>query len=473
MTVSTPSPTQIDGARQELQEWFGDRVVSDADARYLTLRKVWNDAVGRRPALIACCSDVSDVVAAVRAARNHGLALSVRGGGHDWAGRALCDGGLTIDLSTMRGVTVDPSSGTAVVEGGATAGDVVSAARSHGLVPVTGTVKSVGITGLALGGGYGPLCGEYGLAADNLLRAEVVLADSSRITASEADDSDLYWALRGGGGTSGVVTSIHYRLHPLKLVTAGLLAFPIDEARAVLDGYEQAISDAPDELTLAVGFLTAPDGQPVVFLFPTWCGDPGEGADVIARLRALGDPVMARVGAMAYEDALGMFDAQVQPGRSWAMRTRSISELTDEVTTVLIDAAPTMTSPMSAIVAHHFHGAAARVPAAATAFAARRDHLMLEILAGWDASLSDHGQDHVRWANALSEKLAPHALPGGYPNLLGPDEGERVRLAYGANAERLSELRRRYDPDGVFASAIGAFCDGDSGNRFQPDGQVG
>jgi FAD/FMN-containing dehydrogenase len=325
------------------------------------------------------------------------------------------------------------------------------------LVPVTGTVKSVGITGLTLGGGYGPLCGKHGLAADNLLGAEVVLADSSRVTATEAEHPDLFWALRGGGGNFGVVTSIHYRLHPLTSVTTGLLAFSIDQADGVLDGYEKEIAGAPDELTLAVGFLTAPNGQPVVFLFPTWCGDPREGEELIARLRALGDPVMARVGAMAYEDALGMFDAQVVVGRSWLMRTRSISELTAEVTAVLSDAARKMTSPMSAIVAHHFHGAAARVPTTATAFAARRDHRMLEILAGWEDSASENGIDHVRWANSLSEKLAPASLPGGYPNLLGPDEEQRVQLAYGPNVDRLRELKLRYDPDGVFASAIGGF----------------
>jgi FAD/FMN-containing dehydrogenase len=457
MAISAPSPTQVDAARLELREWLGGELVSDADAGYSVLRKVWNEAVDWRPALIARCRDASDAVAALRAARQHGLPLSVRGGGHDWAGRAISDGGLTIDLSAMRGVSVDAGSGTAVVQGGATAGDVVTAVRPYGLVPVTGTVKSVGIIGLTLAGGYGPLCGKYGLAADNLLSAEVVLADSRQITASEAEHPDLYWALRGGGGGFGVVISARYRLHPLTSVMTGLLAFPIAQASRVLEGYEKQIADAPDELTLAVGFLTAPDGQPIVFLFPTWCGDPREGEELISRLRGLGDPVMPRVGAMAYEDALGMFDAQVVGGRSWVMRTRWISELTDQVTGSLIDAAQTMTSPMSAIVAHHFHGAAARVSPTTTAFAARCDHRMLEILAGWEAGPSDDGAHHLRWASSLSDKLAPSSLPGGYPNLLGPDEEERVKLAYGPNADRLSELKLRYDPDGVFASAIGSF----------------
>jgi FAD/FMN-containing dehydrogenase len=460
MVISASSPTQIDAARLELRERLGGGLVSDADPGYSALRKVWNEAVDWRPALIARCRDASDVVAAVRAARKHGLPLSVRGGGHDWAGRAISDGGLTIDLSAMRAVSVDPDSGTGVVQGGATAGDVVAAARRYGLAPVTGTVKSVGLIGLTLAGGYGPLCGKYGLAADNLLSAEVVLADGRQITASEAEHPDLSWALRGGGGGFGVVTSARYRLHPVTSVATGLLAFPITQASRVLDGYEKQIADAPDELTLATGFLTAPDGQPVVFLFPTWCGDAREGEDLISQLRGLGDPVMARVGAMGYEDALGMFDAQVVGGRSWMMRTRWISELTDEVTGSLIDAAHTMSSPMSAIVAHHFHGAAARVSSTATAFAARRDHRMLEILAGWEAGPSDDGAEHVRWASSLSEKLASASLPGGYPNLLGPDEGERVKLAYGPNANHLSELKLRYDPDGVFGSAVGSFTAG-------------
>jgi FAD/FMN-containing dehydrogenase len=457
MAISTPSPAQVHAARRELQQQIGGEVIGEADADYSAVRKVWNAAVDRRPALIARCHDESDVVAAVLAARSHGLALSVRGGGHDWAGRALCVGGLTIDLSAMRGVTVDGDRRTAIVQGGVHAGDVVSAARSHASVPVTGTVTSVGIVGLMLAGGYGPLCGKHGLAADNLVSAELVLADGRRVTASENTHPDLYWALQGGGGNFGVVTAIRYRLHPLVSVTTGLLAFPIAQAEQVLDGYEQEIAVAPDELTLAAGFLTAPDGQPIVFLFPTWCGEEREGAELVARLRALGDPVMARVGVMAYEDALGMFDAQVVGGRSWLMRTRSLSELTDEVTTVLVDAARTMTSPMSAIVAHHFHGAAARVPVTATAFATRRDHRMLEILAGWEATPSDDGANHMRWANDLSEKLASASLPGGYPNLLGPDEDQRVRLAYGPNADRLRELKLRYDPEGVFAAAIGTF----------------
>ena len=389
-------------------------------------------------------------------AREHDLPLSVRGGGHDWAGRALSDGGLVIDLTSMRAVTVDSDAGIATAQGGATAGDVVAPARALGLAPVTGTVKAVGMAGLTLGGGYGPLCGKHGLAADNLIGARAVLADGRVVIADQAHDPDLLWALRGGGGSFGVVTSARYRLHPLESVTAGLLLFGLEQAEAVLHGYQELIAEAPDELTVMSGFLSGPDGKPLLFLFPTWSGEPIQGEREIARCERLGSPVMTQVAPMAYEDALGMFDAQVVNGRHHTIRTRWLSALTDDIIATLVEAAGTVTSPSSVIALHHFHGAAARVHPAASAFALRRKHLLVEIIAAWEPGDAWESARDESWADRLCDVLGSAALPGGYPNLLGPSDHDRLALAYGANADRLRELKRRYDPGDVFASAIGA-----------------
>ena len=458
MTTSTFSPA--DAAVRRLRSSMRGTVLGDSDASYDQARLIWNGAVERRPAVIARCAGEDDVLRAVAAAREHDLALSVRGGGHDWAGRALNDGGLVLDLSAMRGVTVDPDAGVAVAQGGATAGDVVAAAGRYGLTPVTGTVKAVGMAGLTLAGGYGPLNGKQGLALDNLLEAKVALADGRTVIASDTEDADLYWALRGGGGSLGVATAMRYRLHRLESVLAGLLLFPIEQAATVLQGYRELIAEAPDELTVMAGFLAGPDGQPLLFLSPTWSGEPEPGKRAIARLEQLGTPALAQIAAMPYTAALGLFDQHVVNGRHSAMRTRWLAQLDQHTAATLIAAASSATSPHSALAIHHFHGAATRVPTTATAFAQRDEHLLVEILAAWEPQPSDGAGTHRRWADALSDELADAALPGGYPNLLAPDEPQRVQLAYGPNAKRLLDIRRRYDPDGIFSSATGSFAHG-------------
>jgi FAD/FMN-containing dehydrogenase len=444
-------------AARQLRSIMRGTVLVPSDVPYDAARQIWNGAVDRRPAVIARIAGEAEIATAVRVAREYGLPLSVRGGGHDWAGRALRDGGLVLDLSALRGVTIDADTGVAVAQGGATAGDVVAAAARHGLAPVTGAVKAVGMAGLTLAGGYGPLNGKHGLALDNLLGADVVLADGRRATAGGAADADLYWALRGGGGNFGVVATTRLQLHPLASVLAGMMLFPLAEADGVLRGYWELVAAGPDELTVQAGFISGPDGQPLLFLYPTWSGEQSQGEEIVARLQRLGTPVMAQVGPMPYENSVSMFDPYIVNGRHDAIRTRWLPEITEETAPILVEAARGMTTPFSGIVLHHFHGAASRVPAKATAFALRRDHLLVEIVAAWDPSPDDDGTAHRRWADALSAALAPHALPGGYPNLLGPDESARTLLAYGPNVQRLRDLKRRFDPDGVFSSAVGTF----------------
>jgi FAD/FMN-containing dehydrogenase len=277
----------------------------------------------------------------------------------------------------------------------------------------------------------------------------VVLADGRQVTASAIDNPDLYWALRGGGGNFGVVTTARYRLHPLRSLQSGLMLFPMSQAVTVLRGYRDLIADAPDELTVMAGFIGGPDGAPLLFLLPAWIGDQTRG-EHIARVRGLGEPVSAQVGPTSYRDVLGLLDATIVDGRHTDVATRWLPEFTEDTISILVEAASRMTSPFSGLFVHHFHGAAARVPVGDTAFALRREHLLIEIIAAWVPSGIDNAHRH--WARSLSDDLAPYALPGGYPNLLGPDEHERVRLAYGPNASRLSQLKRRFDPDDVFAA---------------------
>ncbi|MEU5727138.1 FAD-binding oxidoreductase [Micromonospora sp. NPDC047738] len=451
--TSINASTDVARATEQLRPVFGDRLLLPTHEGFASASRIWNCAVTHRPVAIVRCLDNDDVRAAVLTAREYDVPLSVRGGGHDWAGRALRDGGLVLDLSGMRQVAVDTGAGTATVGGGAHIGDVSGAGQQHGLVTPTGTVRTVGMAGLTLAGGYGPLCGRYGLAVDNLLRADVVLADGRLVTASPDGDAELFWALRGGGGNFGVVTSLMYRLHELPTVLSGMMLFPFAQASTVLTGYREIVATAADDATIMAGFLPNPDGPPLVFLCPMWSGaDLAEGERLIAGLERLGNPVMSQIAATPYHDALSMFDGAMREGNHYRLRTRWLSHLSEAAAEELTDAAAQIASPYSAISMHHFHGAAARVGQAETAFGLRTDHLLVEIVGAWAPEDAEAG--YGDWADQTSQRLAPLALPGGYPNLLGADEPERVPPSYGPNYERLVGAKNRYDPDNIFASAV-------------------
>ncbi|HEY0500665.1 MAG TPA: FAD-binding oxidoreductase [Kutzneria sp.] len=447
MTSTTSQPAVATALRAAVR---GEVLVA-ADPAYDGARRVWNGLVDRYPAVIARCVDTADVAAAVRAAREHDLPLSVRGGGHDWGGRAVREGGVLIDLSELRGTTVDRAARTAAVRGGTLAGGVATAVHEHGFHAVTGTAKAVGIAGLTMGGGYGPFVGNHGLALDNLLGAEVVLADGGVVTASESENADLFWALRGGGGNFGVATTLTYRVHPGPIVLSGMALFPLAQAETVLRGYREILAEAPDELSVIGGFFSGPDGSPLVMLYPTWSGvDLAAGEPWLRRIDGLGTPVYAQLGPMATPDVLGMLDPFIVDGRHNAVPTRWVPAPTEEVCAVLADAAGRATSPMSSLTLHHFHGAATRVPVASTAYGLRSEHLLVEIISTWDSA--DRADAHRQWAHDLATALDEHALPGGYPNLLGPDDHERTRAAFGENLAKLLSLKKTLDPDGVFAA---------------------
>ncbi|MDQ0375636.1 FAD-binding oxidoreductase [Cellulomonas humilata] len=444
MTQTTSSEV---GAR--LRAAVRGRVWQRDDDGYDDARRVWNGAVDRRPAVVVRCADADDARTALLVARDSGAALSVRGGGHDWAGRALDDGGVVLDLSALRGVEVDPAAGVAVAQGGALVADVVDPAAAHGVGTATAVVRTVGMAGMTLAGGYGGLAGQFGLALDNLLSADVLLPDGTRVVAGPDGDAELFWALRGGGGNFGIVTAARYRLLPLGPVLGGMVLYPHEQAVQVLRGYRDVLATAPDELTVMAGFVGGPTGEAAVFVAPTWSGDLDAGEAAVAPLLRLGTPVAGGVGPLPYPELIRMFEAGAHSGQHYALGTRWLPTLTDDAIEVLAEAAATWPSPSSLLALHHFHGAATRVAPDATAFALRQEHVLAEVIAAWPGG---DAAPHRAWVARVTDALAPGALPGGYPNILGPDDTERARLGFGANADRLLAAKRRYDPDGVLTA---------------------
>jgi FAD/FMN-containing dehydrogenase len=437
-------------AARDLQNLMVDKVALPGDERYARARRVWNGAVDRHPALIAFCESAQDVQAALHSARAHGLAVSVRGTGYDVAGRSVRSNGLVIDVSSMNQVEV--SGRIATVAGGATAANVISAAAASGLIGVTGWHGVVGMAGLTLAGGYGPLIASHGLALDSLVGAEVVLADGQRVTTDADNNPDLLWALRGGGGNFGVVTSMKIRLHPHRSVLGGMILFPWSDANKVLSGYAAVAASAGNDLTVAAGIFSLPDGNTTLFLAPAWTGEPAQGETIVATLQRLGTPIHAQIGTMSYQDLTHSFDTRVVNGRHYALQTRSVPELTSNVISSIIKAGSNMSSPFSTIILQHFRGKATQTPLDATAFGLRRDHFLVEIIAAWEPVVGHDGTDHRSWAQDLSKALAPFSLPGGYPSMLGEDDRDQIAHAYGTNLAKLQDTKRRFDPDGLFSA---------------------
>jgi FAD/FMN-containing dehydrogenase len=406
--------------------------------------RVWNARVSERPAVVARCHTTSDVQAAVRAAASAEMPVSVLAGGHDWSGSAIRDRGLLIDLSDMRDVQVVGSQ--AEIGGGATVSDLLDAARIHGLAAAVGTVGSVGMAGLTMGGGYGPLVGTLGLAVDNLLSAEVVLGDGRVVTANADHEPDLFWALRGGGGNFGVVTQLRTRLHPLTDVTTGTIAFGLGQGRAVLEGWRELTRSADDALDVMFGAMDTPAGR-VLFTAPTWGGDPHNGESPIAQVRALGNPVLDDVGPRALADTVHALDEAFPAGRNYHLAARLLPGLTDRSIDAFLKSAEEMPSTCVLNV-HHCHGAAIRVPVAATAHAYRDEHLVVEILGVWDTG---DGSAEIAWVQDTERRLDTHALAGGWTNLMARGD-PRAQDAYGPNTERLLSVKARYDPDGMFSA---------------------
>lgn len=442
--MTTAKDSRVDAVSAMLRGRFSGDVLTDP-AAIAAAARMWNARVpGGAPAVVVRCHGTADVRAAVEAARSAGMALSVLGGRHDWGGAALRDGGLLVDLSAMRQVTVDGAE--ARVAGGATVSDVLDAARPHDLAAAVGTVGSVGFAGLTLGGGYGTLIGLIGLGVDNLLSAEVVLADGQVVTADLRREPDLFWALRGGGGNFGVVTELRTALHPMGTVTAGMIAFGWHEARSVLRGWRDLTASADDALDVMFGVMHTPAGLSL-YTVPTWAGDPDQAAAQIDQVRALGTPVMEQVARRALADVVHDLDAAFPHGGNYHLGSRLVPALSDDAIDAFTRSAEEMPGACWLNV-HHSHGAATRVPVAGTAYAYREEHLVVEVLGAWPDGA---GTAEQAWVLDTGRRLDPHALPGGWANLMAQGD-PRAADAYGGNTARLMAVKAQYDPDGVFTA---------------------
>lgn len=422
-------------------------VLRPGDPGYDAARAVFNAMIDRRPLAIVRCRDGDDVARGIRYARENDLALSVRGGGHNVAGNAVCDGGVMLDLSGVKDVTVDPDRRIAHAGAGLLLGDLDGATQARGLATPLGVMSGTGIAGLTLGGGLGWLNGRHGLACDNLLGADVVTADGEILQVGPDDHADLLWGLRGGGGNLAVVTSFRYRLHPVGPVLAGALTYPWPAARDVLAYHHEFMATAPDELTSAASLGIAPAGEPTVTLVVSWCGDPDVGQRVLAPLRALGPPLADSITVQPYADWQRVPDPGYPRGRLHYWKAGYLRHLTDAALNTLLELARTIPSPTTGIGLQGLRGAASRVPIDATAFPHRAEQYDLLILAQWtDPALT---AEHIAWARDAFEALQPHLEDGVYVNNLGAEGPDRIRSAYGPNYPRLAELKRRYDPANV------------------------
>ena len=436
----------VDGLRKGLR---GDLITSHDDA-YETTRRVWNGNIDRRPALIARCAGVADVQRAINFARTHALRVSVRGGGHSAPGYGTNDGGLVIDLSPMKGIRVNPDARTVQAQGGALWRDLDHETQAFGLATTGGTVSNTGIAGLTLGGGLGWLMGKHGLTVDNLITADVVTADGRFRTASATGDKDLFWALRGGGGNFGVVTSFEYRLHPVTTVLGGLVIHPLDQARDLLRFYRDFCAGLPDEAEAYAGLLTSPEGQPVAALILGYNGPIAVGEKVLAPARRFGRPVADLVGPMPYGVRQTLLDEpNARHGLHRYWRSAFTERLSDELIGGLVDGAARFTSPLSALVLFYMHGAATRVRSADTAFAARRAVWDLDVIGQWTDGAES--AKHVPWVRAVWDRLEPHVEGSGYVNHLAADDRpEKVRASFGQNYDRLRKVKGVYDPTNLF-----------------------
>lgn len=427
-------------------------------AGYDDARRIWNAMIDRRPGLIVRCAGAADVVSAVRFARDNGLLLSVRGGGHNIAGNAVCEGGLMIDLSPMKSVRVDKAEWRAWVEPGATLADVDKETQAFGLAVPTGINSTTGIAGLTLGGGFGWITRKFGLTADNLVSADVVTADGDLKRVSEAAHPDLFWALRGGGGNFGVVTAFEFQLHKVgPQVLSGLVVHPFADAATVLREYRAALEEAPDELTCWVVMRQAPPlpflpaewhGKEVVVLAMCYCGDLAAGEKATARLRAIGQPIADVVAPHPFVGWQQALDPLLTPGARNYWKSHDFTALSDATIDLLLGAVRNLPGPECEIFIGHVGGAAGRVATEATAFPQRSSHYVMNVHARWREPAMDGAC--IGWARNLFEAAKPHAAGTAYVNFMPEDETERVQAAYGANYQRLAEIKRRYDPQNMF-----------------------
>jgi hypothetical protein len=433
---------------QAFQASLRGTLIRPGDASFEPARKTWNGMINKHPALIVRCSGVADVITAVRFARDHNLLVAVRGGGHSLPGFSVCDGGMVIDLSPMKGIRVNPDKRTAVAQAGLTWGDYDRETQVFGLGSTGGVISTTGIAGLTLGGGIGWLMRKYGLACDHVRSVDVVTADGQCLTASVMEHPDLFWGLRGGGGNFGIATSFEYQLHPVGPVLAGMVIHPIDRAREVLRFYRDFTPTAPDELTTYVFMLTTPEGVPVVAMMCCYCGDLAAGEQVLRSLRTFGPPLADEVKPMPYQTLQSLLDEAYPAGLYSYYKSHYLMQISDELIDTMVDGFGRVASPMSALGFEQFGGAVRRVGVEDTAFRHRDVAYDIAILGEWaDPATS---AVNIQWVREVASMTEPFATGGVYVNFLGEDGEEQVKAAYGSHFQRLVALKRKYDPSNFF-----------------------
>lgn len=437
----------------KLQDGLAGRVITAEHAEYDSARQLHNGMIDKRPGAIVECLGVDDIVAAVRFAHERDTEISVRGGGHNVAGTALTDGGVMIDLSKMRGVHVDPASRTGRVQGGALWSDVNRETQLHGLAVTGGVISTTGVAGLTLGGGLGWLMGKHGLATDNMTAAQVVTATGDVVTASDGENDDLYWGLRGGGGNFGVVPWFEFDLHPVgPIILAGLVAHPVAAGRDVLRFYRDYVWDGPDERTAFAVLAPAPDGSGFKLCAVAAChvGPQEQAEQDLGPLRRFGNPAMDMLGPMPYSTFNSMLDPGFPKGALIYWKSAFLSELSDEVIDIAVSQYEKCPAPGGGIVIEHFHGAVTRVPVESTAFPHRSQSFNLVCAALW--SDPAHTEANTAWTRETMALLEPYMTDNRYSNYLSRDDiGDDIpRAAYGPNYERLLEVKRTWDPENVF-----------------------
>jgi FAD/FMN-containing dehydrogenase len=441
------SSTVIGKLASELR---GDLITFD-HPEYDVVRKVWNGLVDKRPALISRCIDAGDVIASVRFAREHDLLISVRGGGHSAAGRAVCENGLMIDLSPMKEIQIDAKGRTARAQPGLRLGEFDQKTQTFGLATTLGVASDTGIAGLTLGGGYGWLNGKYGLACDNLLAVEVATADGQRRAANAEENTDLFWGMRGSGANFGIVTSFQYQLHSVGPVVGGFVLYPLFQGKETLRFFHEFSATCPDEVSTVGLLLSDPDGNPAIGIAACYTGPVAEGERILKQLRTFGSPLADLNAPRRYTEMQSLFDQNWVPGQLNYWKTSLMRAPSEEAIEVLLEYAQKRPTPTSFIYFQQAHGAVTRVKPGDTAFPHRFDHYDGGPWAIWqDPADTDRC---IRWARECWDALRPFYEPSAYVNAVDDaisDDDERVKSAYGANFERLTSLKTRYDPTNLF-----------------------
>ena len=436
---------------QDFKAGLRGELICPNDHGYDVTRKVWNGMIDKYPALIARCADAVDVVKSVQFGRVHHLPVAVRGGGHSLSGSSVCDGGIVIDLSCMKGIRIDPEKRTARVQAGLRLSEFVRATQAYGLATTTGTVGGTGLAGLTLGGGLGWFMGKYGLTIDNLLSADLVTSDGQMLRASASEHPDLFWGVRGGGGNFGIVTAFEFQLHAVGPVLAGKVVYPMERAREVLHFYREYTSTAADELTAYACLSTTPGGLPAIAINLCYCGSLEEGERAVSPLRKFETPLVDLIRPKSYLNMLMLADRGAPAGRFYYEKAHTLSGLSDAAIEAIVEYGMACTSPWSQVLIQHEHGAASRVGPTETAFALREESYVVSIVAAWNHREASQADWHIGGTRAFWRAMEPFASSGVYVNFLA-DEGQgRVRAAYGINYERLVALKNRYDPTNCFS----------------------